>query len=211
MRLKVQRHPRLKKLRWVEYCFWLVGCVALCYCLFTVSKATIFQARSALAFDQGRAKTIPVETQRSVRYVSVPTRTNPVARAGTSVLGRLKIARVGISAMVFDGTDPGTLRLGLGHVLGTSEPGEHGNVAIAGHRDTFFRPLRGIQSGDWITFETWRGTYQYRVSSAEIVDASDLAVLQSHREPELTLITCYPFSYLGHAPKRFVVHATFVP
>jgi sortase A len=211
MRLKEQRHARLKKLRWLESCLWLVGCCALCYCLFITSKATIFQARSARTFDRARAGAVQFQTQPRVRAVSVLTTTNPIPRAGTSVFGRLVIARVGISAIVLDGTAAGTLRVGLGHVLGTAEPGQDGNTAIAGHRDTFFRPLRQVQTGDSITFETWRGTYHYRVSSVEVVDPSDLAVLQSHQKPELTLITCYPFSYLGHAPKRFIVHATFVP
>ncbi|MBV8526620.1 MAG: class D sortase [Acetobacteraceae bacterium] len=171
----------------------------------------IFQTRAAQAFDQVRANIVPVQTLPRARAVRVLTFTNPVAPTGASVLGRLKIARVGISAMVFDGTEPGTLRVGLGHIVGTSEPGEDGNIAIAGHRDTFFRPLRRVQTGDFIALETWRASYRYRVSSTEIVDPEDLAILQSREKPELTLITCYPFSYFGHAPKRFIVHAAFVP
>ena len=113
--------------------------------------------------------------------------------------------------MVLDGTDSAVLRKGLGHIRGTSAPGEQGNVAIAGHRDTFFRPLRRIQAGDSIVLETLHGTYQYRVTFVEVVEPTDLAVLRYRDKPELTLITCYPFSYLGRAPKRFIVHALLIP
>jgi sortase A len=109
--------------------------------------------------------------------------------------------------MVLEGVGPRTLRVGLGHIPGTSNPGQPGNVAIAGHRDTFFRPLRGIKQGDEITFETPKQDYHYRVSSVEVVDPADIAVLKSHQKNEMTLVTCYPFSYIGAAPKRFIVHA----
>jgi sortase A len=112
--------------------------------------------------------------------------------------------------MVLDGASSQTMRVGLGHITGTSSPGENGNVAIAGHRDTFFRPLRRIQEGDEILLETPAKALTYRVSSTEIVDPSDVAVLRSHGKDELTLVTCYPFSYLGPAPKRFIVHALLV-
>jgi len=112
--------------------------------------------------------------------------------------------------MVLDGASSQTMRVGLGHITGTSSPGENGNVAIAGHRDTFFRPLRRIQEGDEILLETPAKALTYRVSSTEIVDPSEVAVLRSHGKDELTLITCYPFSYLGPAPKRFIVHALLV-
>jgi sortase A len=86
-------------------------------------------------------------------------------------------------------------------------PGQHGNVALAAHRDTFFRPLRNIRTGDAIEVETVRGTYQYRVESIQIVTPQDTQVLNATNRPELTLITCYPFYYVGSAPKRFIVRA----
>jgi sortase A len=123
------------------------------------------------------------------------------------LLARLEIPRIRVSAMVLDGAGSRTLRVGLGHISGTSRPGEQGNVAIAGHRDTIFRPLRRIKAGDEVVLETPRNTYHYRVSRIEIVDPTDTSVLKSHGQNELTLVTCYPFSFLGRAPKRFIVHA----
>jgi sortase A len=111
--------------------------------------------------------------------------------------------------VVLDGAGSPTLRVGLGHVAGTSRPGEQGNVAIAGHRDTNFRPLRRITAGDEVVFEAPSNTY--RVSRIEIADPTDVSVLKSHAQNELTLVTCYPFSYLGRAPKRFIVHSVIAP
>lgn len=210
MKLEERRNPRLKVLHWLERCLWIIGSGVLSYFIFTLSNTMIFQERSSRAFDRVRATPAPVHLQPTAHAVSTHAASNAAVRDGSLVLGRLKIARVSISAMVLDGTEAATLRTGLGHVLGTSKPGELGNTVIAGHRDTFFRPLRRIQSGDAITFETLYGTYHYRVTSVEVVDPQDLAVLQSHEKPELTLLTCFPFSYFGHAPKRFIVHAVLV-
>ena len=120
---------------------------------------------------------------------------------------RLEIPRVGLSAIVLEGVGSRTLRVAIGHVPGTSWPGQPGNVVIVGHRDTFFRPLRKIQKCDEVSLVTTALTYHYRVSSIEVIDSHDMKTLRFHGKDELTLITCYPFSYLGPAPKRFVVHA----
>jgi sortase A len=129
---------------------------------------------------------------------------------GIASLARLEIPRIGLSAMVLEGADSRTLRVGLGHIPGTSSPGDHGNVAIAGHRDTFFRPLRHVEAGDEIVLETPTNAYRYHVTSVEVVSPSDIAVLRSHEKDALTLVTCYPFFYLGRAPKRFIVHQSLV-
>ena len=102
------------------------------------------------------------------------------------------------------------MQVAAGHLPGTPEPGQPGNMAIAGHRDTFFRPLRGIKPEDEINFDTGGQIFHYRVASTQVVDPHDLAVLKSHHKNELTLITCYPFSYIGPAPKRFIVHADMI-
>jgi sortase A len=109
--------------------------------------------------------------------------------------------------MVLEGDGPRSLRVGLGHIPGTSNPGQPGNIGIAGHRDTFFRSLRRIDKGDEIIMETAAKTYRYRVSAIEIVEPQNVGVLSAENKDELTLVTCYPFSYIGSAPKRFVVHA----
>jgi sortase A len=122
-------------------------------------------------------------------------------------VGRLEIPRIGISVMVLQGTEDATLIAGAGHVPGTRSPGANGNVVIAAHRDTFFRKLEGIRRGDRIRIATIRQTYEYVVDSTETVDPEDTRVMESRERSELTLITCYPFYFVGAAPKRFIVHA----
>jgi sortase A len=113
--------------------------------------------------------------------------------------------------MVLEGDDEHTLRLAVGHIPGTAIPGPSGNVGVAGHRDTFFRPLRKINVGDEILFFTKTGTFKYRVVSLRIVLPDAIDVLDDTKQPTLTLVTCYPFYYIGAAPKRFIVHAEMVP
>ena len=122
-------------------------------------------------------------------------------------VARLEIPRLGISVMVLEGVDAGTLQYGVGHIPRTPLPGPSGNVALAGHRDTFFRPLKDIRTGDEILLTTTERTYAYRVRVSEVVEPRDTWVLAATEDPTLTLVTCYPFSYLGPAPKRFVVQA----
>jgi sortase A len=125
----------------------------------------------------------------------------------SGLIGRMEVARLGVNAVVIEGTSNKTLRRAVGHIAGTALPGEAGNVGIAGHRDTFFRPLRNIQRDDIITVTTLRGEYRYRVVSTRIVDPSDVAVLDSDGSEILTLVTCYPFYFVGSAPDRFIVRA----
>jgi sortase A len=131
----------------------------------------------------------------------------PVELRDGALIGRLEIPQVGISVMVLQGVEESALRVGAGHVPGTPSPGGDGNVVVAAHRDTFFRKLESILPGNTIRFETVRRTYEYIVESTEIVDPQDTRVMESRAFSELTLITCFPFYYVGAAPKRFVVHA----
>jgi sortase A len=126
------------------------------------------------------------------------------------LLGRLSIPRLHVAAMVREGADSGTLRKAIGHIPGTALPGRIGNVGLAGHRDTFFRALRNIEKDDTIDFETGSGTYRYAVQSTRIVDPRDVSVLTAASGRVLTLVTCYPFYYVGSAPKRFIVRAVQV-
>jgi sortase A len=129
------------------------------------------------------------------------------ARA-TGLIGRIEIPRVGISAMVIEGTGGRALRRGVGHIERSAIPGEDGNVALAAHRDTYFRDLKDLAVGDLIRITTPDGTYAYRVDSILVVmpDRGDL--LENAGRPELTLVTCYPFYWVGPAPRRFVVRAS---
>jgi sortase A len=130
--------------------------------------------------------------------------------APQSVIGRLQIPRLNLSVMVREGADEGTLRQAVGHIPGTALPGKLGNVGLAGHRDTFFRSLRNIRADDEIQVETTHGSYRYLVKSTKIVTPRDVSVLEASGGDTLTLVTCYPFYYVGSAPKRFIVHAAQV-
>jgi LPXTG-site transpeptidase (sortase) family protein len=117
------------------------------------------------------------------------------------LFGRLEIPRLNLSVMVMEGTKSKTLRVGAGHVPGTS-------MAIAGHRDSFFRGLKDIKMNDKLRFTTPEGSTEYRVVSTKIVNPKDTWVLDNESDDTMTLITCYPFYYIGPAPKRFIVEAT---
>ena len=109
---------------------------------------------------------------------------------------------------VLEGSDDGTLSRGAGHIEDTPFPGQAGNIGIAGHRDTVFRPLRNIKVGDPLNLTTAERTYRYRISKTLIVGPDDVYVLNPTEQPTLTLVTCYPFEFIGHAPKRYIVQAT---
>jgi sortase A len=119
---------------------------------------------------------------------------------------KLTIPRLGMSVLVVEGDDENSLSVAAGHVSGTARFGERGNAVIAGHRDMAFRGLSYIKPGDEVRIESGR-TYRYIVSRTQIVSPEDVSVLKSEDQKELTLVTCYPFDYLGSAPKRFVVQA----
>lgn len=171
----------------------LAGSAVLLWCLTVYSGTALFDHYENWRFTQA------VEASA------------PAAPAATpklhELIGRLDIPRLHVSTIVLEGDDARALRLGAGHVPGTALPSRNGNVGIAAHRDTFFRPLRHIQPNDRILLTTLQGAFEYSVESTEIVSPSDTAVLDSTGGPELTLVTCYPFYYIGAAPKRFIVHA----
>jgi sortase A len=125
-------------------------------------------------------------------------------------MGRIEIPRLNVSAIVRAGIDARTLGLAVGHVPGTALPGERGNAGLAGHRDTFFRRLDDIRPDDEIRVVTPGGTYVYRVERTDVVQPADIWVLEDTPTPVLTLVTCYPFTFVGSAPERFVVRARLV-
>ena len=140
--------------------------------------------------------------------------TQPHASAATpappklhDVVGWLEIPRLRISTAVLEGDDDLALSLGAGHIPGTPLPSATGNVGIAAHRDSFFRSLGGIEPRDHIRLRTVTGDWDYTVESTRIVRPSQVSVLANSSEPELTLVTCYPFRFVGSAPLRFIVRA----
>jgi sortase A len=125
-----------------------------------------------------------------------------------ALIGKLVIPSVGISAIVTEGVDDEILSRAVGHIPGTALPGSQGTIGLAGHRDTFFRTLKGMKQGDRIFLETPAGDYEYKVTRMDIVAPSRVEVLESASRPSLVLVTCYPFDLVGPAPRRFIVTAS---
>lgn len=177
------------------------GMLAAGVALLSLVAAATLQAK----LYQGHAKQLlQDEIQRAI--VSKVVRPNAQIKAD-DVLGRLDIPRIGVSVAVLQGTGSRTLRLGVGHIESTSFPWDSGNIGIAGHRDTFFRPLRDIRKRDEIQLQTAEGLFHYQVDWIKVVTPDDVSVLAPSTESVLTLVTCYPFQFLGAAPKRLIVRA----
>lgn len=238
---------RLAFLRGVRGLLLILGLCGVGYYGYTLSDEYVYQNYENWAFDQQIAGRSPVTFADYVRERTpfgllagpaarpAATRTSTASQPETpivrpsegSLLGRVEIPRLNLSAVVREGVDSKTLSTAVGHVPSTALPGQTGNFAIAAHRDTLFRALKDIQNGDLVTFQSTAGTYQYEVVGTKIVKPSDVTVLRADgggviqmKEPPaqagdpgrlLTMITCYPFYYVGAAPKRFIVEAELVP
>jgi sortase A len=186
------RNPN-RAARWIGNVLLIAGAAAVGIWACSWLSLTIWQTWQSRAFDQSRAETKP--------QVRVP---------NGSIVGRLTIPRLHVKAMVREGDSDRTLSIALGHIPGTAFPGQTGNVGIAGHRDSLFRGLKDVAPNDEITFETPRANYTYRVESTRIVKPEHTEVLNPGRTSELTLVTCFPFEYVGNAPDRFIVKARLV-
>jgi sortase A len=182
----------------LERLLFLVALAAFGYVAGTMGSAALYQDYESRQLDA---------VLRGVR----PAATSSTPVVARRVLGRLEIPTLGVSTIVREGEDARTLQLAVGHIAGTALPGAGGNMGLAAHRDTFFRRLREINPGDVIRLVAVEGTFTYTVESTEIVDPDDLWVLDPTPEPSLTLVTCYPFTYIGTAPERFIVRARLKP
>ena len=213
-------------LRRLELALWSVGLV-----LFGVAAASTAtrwhyqQQQERALFDRGPALSpvrMPVEQLPPVRSPDaditklIPQTAQPVVAqpkkrtqpADPTAIGRIEIPRLGLRAIVKEGGDDDTLERAVGLLPGSAHPGQSGNMVLAGHRDTFFWPLQEIERGDQIRIVLPHQTYRYHVDSIRIVDPAETSALASKGVEELTLVTCYPFRYVGPAPQRFIVSAT---
>ena len=190
-------------LRVLEIALLVIGIAALTtYGLLELEKVR-GQADLREQFENGGTDQLPAELPGDAAQGEERSSRAP---RGT-VLGRLTAERIGLDVMIAEGVDRSTLRRAAGRIPGTARLDSEGNVGIAAHRDTFFRPLKDIQRGDVLEVETQRGAYRYRVEWLAVVDPNDVQLLQPSSDAELTLVTCYPFYYVGPAPQRFVVRA----
>jgi sortase A len=193
-----RRRPRDVR-RWLERLLFLIAAGCLGYYLYVYGEARLYQSFEDREIDTILASGAPP----SAGDQRVP---RPAPAQG-STIGRIEIPRLGVSAVIRAGSDARTLRLAVGYIPGTALPGEKGNVGLAGHRDTFFRKLRDINPDDEIRVTTKEGVFRYFVQRTNIVQPSDVWVLDATGYPALTLVTCYPFTYIGSAPQRFIVRA----
>jgi sortase A len=191
----------------VERSLFAIGAVLAVWCAFTIIEARYYNALPIPDRSNGSARRLlPGE---SPGPENSDTRSRSPLRPGTWI-ARLEAPSVGLSATVIEGSDDRTLSRAAGHIEETALPGQRGNVAIAAHRDTVFRPLRLVRAGDALALTTADRIYRYRVTSTQIVKAEDVHVLDPKGHPTLTLVTCYPFTFIGRAPLRFVVFADLV-
>ena len=168
MRLVVAKEPLRRVLRWTQLLLLAGGVSLLAYCAFVLVDAWIFQQGEHRQLE--RMLAVRQEANGAARQSASPTSpNNPPPAAIDGLIGRIEIPRLGLSAIVMEGTSTTTLRRAVGHIAGTALPGQPGNVGISGHRDTFFRPLRNIRRNDIITLTTLLGEYRYRVVSTKIV------------------------------------------
>jgi len=205
-----QSEPRQSLLCWSRF-FILAGIIALGYVVFTLIDTELYQTKATARFEEALKAPSGAVPDVTAPGATVPSVATPRISGSAAPIGRIKINSIGVGAMILEGIDDKTLRRAVGHVPGTAVPGQPGNVALAGHRDTFFRELRKIQKNDEITLDTLSGSYRYRVDLIQIVSPDDTQALNSSNEPILTLVTCYPFSFVGPAPQRFVVRAHKIP
>ncbi len=189
MKLRIHLDSIRMGLRWAQAASFTASLILLGYCCFVMVDAKLFQQSE----------------DPTMRKQRINLAANPVWQDGT--LGRIEIPRLGISALIVEGTSYTALRRAVGHIEGTSWPGRPGNTGLSAHRDTFFRPLRNIRKNDLISLTNSELGFRYRVIETRIVKPSDVTVLEPNGKEILTLVTCYPFYFIGPAPSRFIVRA----
>lgn len=221
-------------LRFCEFVFITLGIALLAVYAFFRMHAWFFQAYDSWSFDQVlKVKDRTYEAAASHVPESAPSTRNlekesevanyrdwaparalahekSLKRQLRGIVGRLLIPALDLDVMVLEGTDPWTLNRAVGHIEKTALPGRAGNVGISAHRDGYFRNLGRIDRGDEISIVTAERTYTYAVESTHIVNPADVAVLAPSNKPVLTLVTCFPFYFVGDAPQRFIVKAQLV-
>src|ERR1051326_8973635 len=213
---KRRNETRRSKTRWLEYLLLIVGLVAIDYTIWINIDSQVYQVYDEWKFERalhgdstsiarfifdetglrravglGKPPERAPEESPTIVGKKAPEQPSPRRHSRDELIGRIEIPRLSLKAMVREGDDEGTLRHPVGHIPSTAFPGERGNVALAAHRDTIFRPLRNIRKNDRIIVSTLDGTYEYLVQSTKIVSPSDVSVLEASAQNELTLVTCY--------------------
>ena len=203
------RSRKKSSLRWLERGLLVVALLCLGAWAYAWIDARYAQYREGKLLDEAASArpgaSVASETDALDTFRDARGRSGPLPEG--TLVGRIEIPRLGVSAIVLEGIGKKTLRRGVGHIPDTPLPESGGNVGLAAHRDSFFRELKDVRKDDLITLKTLEGTYRYRVEWTRIVQPADIEVLDDAGTPALTLVTCYPFHYVGSAPERFIVRA----
>ena len=206
MTLVFRKEALQRFLKWGQRVFFACAVLLLGYCAFALVDARIFQRRESRELDR-------LLRDRNLASQSTPQPGPSTAPQGApaaavdGLIGRIEIPRLLLSAVVVEGTGKTVLRRAVGHIPGTALPGQAGNVGLTGHRDTFFRPLKDLKIKDEIQFSTLAGNFNYEVESLRVVEPDNVGVLAPSGHNVLTLVTCYPFYFVGPAPQRWIVRA----
>ena len=205
MTLVFKRETLKRFLKWGQRALFACAVLLLGYCAFALVDAWIFQRRESreldrLLRDRQAASQSARQAASSIAPVGAPADAD-------GLIGRIEIPRLLLSAVVVEGVDKTTLQRAVGHIPGTALPGHSGNVGLAGHRDTFFRSLKDLKIKDEIQLSTLEGNFNYKVESLRVVDPDNVGVLAASGGNVLTLVTCYPFYFVGPAPQRWIVRA----
>jgi len=192
---------------WPERLLGALTLVSLGFCAWVQLDANRYQQLQSWRLDAILRRALLGAARFGKSAPAGPAAATRAEARDSGLIGRLEIPRLGVEAIVAEGTDSSTLLHAVGHVPMTAFPGEDGNVALAWHRDSFFRDLGRVHLGDRLRMTTPDGVFDYRVESRIVVRPQDVAVLSATESPTLTLITCYPFRYVGSAPERFVTRA----
>jgi len=195
----------------IRYFFLALAITCLGLYGYMYLERVLYQTYESRKFDQALERSAAAASTAQTRPMSSIVhafrKPSPWSKSPAAAIGRLSVPRLHLSAMVREGIDRNTLLLAVGHIPATALPGQPGNVGVAGHRDTFFRGLKDLRTGDEIQFSTLHGDFKYVVESLIVVEPENVGVLAPSSENMLTMVTCYPFYYIGSAPKRFVVRA----
>ena len=209
---------RIQALKSVETLLALVGLALVAVATFLYVSGRIYSRIAIAKFDsevhaQNAAGPPPAPGAQPVDYSlwsekRIHEYEATLAEHFDDPLAVLRIVKIHLEVPVFNGTDEPILNRGVGRIIGTAKVGDSGNLGIAGHRDGFFRGLKDVTTGDTVQLETADGTQDYVIDSIKIVEPSDVSVLQKGPSDSLTLVTCYPFYFIGSAPQRYIVHAS---
>ena len=211
-------NTRISKLKVLELVLLVVGVALTAYAAYSYFGGRIYSRGSIERFNSKP----PSQVEAAPNHLSASTSIDSsqwsrvrieqykasLAQQFDEPLAILKIEKIRLEVPVFEGTSDLVLNRGAGRIEGTANIGEQGNIGIAGHRDGFFRGLKDVEIGDTMEFKTTRSTQIYKIDSIKLVDPSDVSVLKNQSVPELTLVTCFPFYFVGSAPQRYIVHAS---